>query len=425
MLIEFRVENYRSFNDVQRMSMVAGSVRNHPDHVLDAHGMRVLSMSAIYGANSAGKSNIVRAMMDSRSKIVDDRPFPSGSWNRNDPANADRPSGFEYVISTDRANYAYGFEVVISTGAVTSEWLYDMTDGDVRIFQRDSDGISSERDGGSGVRERLNVVGDMIRPDSGDLALPLLARMDAEGEPFSAAADVMSWFRDSLVVVPAGGIVPVLPDADRDVHIGRSLRMYSTGITDMGYERLDSLPPGFPQKLLDSMDMGLRQGRKGMVMGPDGLLRLSYDGGLVVEKVVFYHDGRRFEFNEESDGTRRVYDLLPVTERGTPKGMTYVIDELDRSLHPLLTRRLVDDFLGMCQEARRQLIVTTHESGLMDMDILRRDEIWFVERSRTGDSVLYSLEEFRERGDRKVERSYMDGRYGAIPEFRDPDPVIQ
>lgn len=425
MLIEFRVENYRSFNDVQRMSMVAGSVRNHPDHVLDAHGVRVLSMSAVYGANSAGKSNVVRAMMESRSKIVDDRPFPSRSWNRNDPSNADHPSGFEYVFSTKRANYAYGFEIIVSTGSVVSEWLYDMTAGDVRMFQRDSGGLTSDRDGDPGVRERLNFVAELIRKGSGDLVLPLLARMDAEGEPFAAAADAMAWFRERLVVVPAGGIVPVLPDKDRDVHIGRSLRTYSTGITDMGYERLDTLPPGFPQELLDSLEPGLREGRKGMVLGPEGMLRLSYDGGLVVEKVVFYHDGNRYDFDEESDGTRRIYEILPVTERGTPKGMTYVIDELDRSLHPLLTRRLVDDFLSMCQEAQRQLIVTTHESGLMDMDILRRDEIWFVEKTRTGDSVLYSLEEFKERGDRRVERSYMDGRYGAVPEFTEPDTVMQ
>ena len=135
------------------------------------------------------------------------------------------------------------------------------------------------------------------------------------------------------------------------------------------------------------------------------------------ERVVFEHDGRRFGFGEESDGTQRLYGLLPILEPGAGDDMTYVVDELDRSLHPLMTERFVRDFLGMAKGCRRQLIITTHESKLQNMELLRRDEIWFLEKDGDGVSRLYSLEDFNERSDRRIEKAYREGRYGGVPVF--------
>ncbi len=139
-----------------------------------------------------------------------------------------------------------------------------------------------------------------------------------------------------------------------------------------------------------------------------------------VWKLKFEHGDNAmfFDIREESDGTRRMIDLIEILCAAQAKSKrTYVIDEVDRSLHPHLTHRLVETFLRLAKGGETQLIVTTHESHLMDLELLRRDEIWFVDKNKTGASSLYSLEEYNERFDRKVDKAYLEGRYGAIPMF--------
>lgn len=124
---------------------------------------------------------------------------------------------------------------------------------------------------------------------------------------------------------------------------------------------------------------------------------------------------------EESDGTRRMLDLLELifaAKSGSKK--VYVIDEIDRSLHPHLTHKLIETYLDLVDKSEIQLIVTTHESYIMNLDLLRRDEIWFIEKDKEGVSSLYSLDEYNERFDKKIDKAYLDGRYGGVPFFDDP-----
>ena len=128
-----------------------------------------------------------------------------------------------------------------------------------------------------------------------------------------------------------------------------------------------------------------------------------------------------FQLEEESDGTVRVLDLLEILLAGEEK--TYVIDELDRCLHPSLTYKFVETFLQVAKEKNIQLIVTTHESRLLDFELLRRDEIWFVNKSKSGKSDIYSLEEYNARFDQKIDKAYLEGRYGGVPIFSTVFPV--
>ena len=128
-----------------------------------------------------------------------------------------------------------------------------------------------------------------------------------------------------------------------------------------------------------------------------------------------------FNLSEESDGTVRILDLLEVLL--SRKGKTYVIDELDRCLHPSLTYKFVDTFLQLAEQKDIQLIVTTHESRLLDFDLLRRDEIWFVNKRKTGESDIYSLEEYNARFDQKIDKAYLEGRYGGVPVFSTVFPI--
>lgn len=426
MLIEFRTENYRSFAGTQRISMLAGGVRGHPRHVVGVSGERVLCAAAVFGANASGKTNIIRAMWESQVKILQGMPIPAESWNRNDPANADRPTGFEYVFTSGDRMLSYGFETLAATGEVVSEWLYDMSDGsDELMFSREGTSVKPGEAVSEKAGAKLEVLAGMLRKGEGDLMLPILARMESEDDRlFAAARRALSWFSGNLVILTSAARAPAVVYEGRDDSIRRALNAYGTGITGIEYERMDVLPPE-AQPYVRMFEQGLKQGGTGFLRGPSGCIRLTYDDGVVAERTVFLHGGRRFDFNEESDGTIRLYDLLPIIERSDVEDVTFVVDELNRSLHPQLTRKFVRDFLRIAQGRRRQLVFTTHEVMLLDFDLLRRDEFWFIEKDGDGNSSTYSLEDFRERPDRRIMLSYMDGRYGAVPAFRELYPDLE
>lgn len=128
-----------------------------------------------------------------------------------------------------------------------------------------------------------------------------------------------------------------------------------------------------------------------------------------------------FNLAEESDGTVRVLDLLEILLSGENK--TYVVDELDRCLHPSLTYKFIETFLQKAAKSNIQLIVTPHESRLMDFDLLRCDEIWFVNKKKSGESDIYSLEEYNERFDKKIDKAYLEDRYGGVPVFSTVFPI--
>ena len=153
------------------------------------------------------------------------------------------------------------------------------------------------------------------------------------------------------------------------------------------------------------------------------IITLSRDEGIRCSTIEFTHGnkGIPFSLNEESDGTVRILDLLEILIAGENK--TYVIDELDRCLHPMLSYKFVETFFRLAEKKNIQLIVTTHESRLMDFDLLRRDEIWFINKKKNGESDIYSLEEYNARFDQKIDKAYMEGRYGGVPIFSTIFPV--
>ena len=128
-----------------------------------------------------------------------------------------------------------------------------------------------------------------------------------------------------------------------------------------------------------------------------------------------------FDLSEESDGTVRILDLLEILL--SEPGSIYILDELDRCLHPSLTYKFVETFLKLAEQKNIQLIVTTHESRLLDFDLLRRDEVWFVNKRKSGESDIYSLEEYNARFDQKIDKAYLEGRYGGVPIFSTIFPI--
>ena len=150
------------------------------------------------------------------------------------------------------------------------------------------------------------------------------------------------------------------------------------------------------------------------------VLRKDSKGNIVYNKMLLNHGNcdDLFEYADESDGTKRLFDLIPLFYESRDN-CVILIDEIDRSLHTNLTKRFLELFYSLTEKEKSQIIATTHDSNLLDLELVRQDEIWFVERQKNHASKIYSLNKFRERFDKKIDKEYLLGRYGAIPIFND------
>ena len=321
----------------------------------------------------------------------------------------------------------------LSNGTVESEWLSELHGSrPTRIFHREKNNIHTDLNLNQEDNMFFKVYTAEANVNRNMTFMLIFSRTPINPKSqLSSIRMVLDWFSQSLRIV-AAGTAPFNRTKKINDFIDRSIARYGTGITSVKYKKL--APSVYSQMISSDFVYSLvaankqnKAGAYSTVRLPNGIFTISMapDGSPVVSKMVYEHDGVMFEYDEESDGTNRLMELLPVLDDSDVKGITYVIDELDRSLHPQLTQKFVRDFEALPSALKRQLIITTHESRLMDLELLRRDEIWFVSKDKDGSSELYSLEEFRERKDRKIDKSYLEGRYGGVPSFMDVFPNLE
>lgn len=213
--------------------------------------------------------------------------------------------------------------------------------------------------------------------------------------------------------------------------ISNLIRTFDTGISNIQMKEvsIDEMTQMLPKEVLSNIFATLKKQLQ-MTNMPQMQMTWRMDRGFFnirmhdntepeITTLVFKHGTSifDFDFSEESDGTKRLFDLIDmlITKR---EDTVFVVDELERSLHPKLTEHFLKLFMDAHADERMQLIFTTHEDSIMDQELFRRDEIWFVERDMDGASELYSLDRFKERYDKKLSKAYLDGRYGAIPVFK-------
>ena len=457
MLIRFNVKNFLSFAEredskSEEFSMIAGKTRNKKEHVYDNEKIKLLKFAAIYGANAAGKSNLVKAM-DFMKKVVL-RGLPKGHtemYCKIDEANKNKTSYFELEIMLDERYYAYGFEVLLNQSRFVSEWLIELTNDNREkvIFTRDLENRTFEF--GSTLKEKglidkLKVYAEDIQDDDSVLLLSLMNRnkktLYQQYENAAIFQQIYMWIKLNLDInYPDRPIsdYSYMAKAEKVEDVCRIISAFGTGITgfkmvDVAPEKvLGNLPKTIRDNLISKIEDKLSELKNSekkdnfaiLMRSANDFFILNVDSEENIEckTIQFSHgkDNVLFNISEESDGTVRILDLLEVLLSG--EGKTYVIDELDRCLHPSLTYKFVDTFLQIAAKKNIQLIVTTHESRLLDFDLLRRDEIWFINKRVSGESDIYSLEEYNTRFDQKIDKAYLEGRYGGVPVFSTVFPI--
>ena len=410
MLLNFTCSNFRSFRDEQTLSMLPGSTRNHQNHIITQGNLDILSLSVIYGANASGKSNIYKAMRFSRDFILGS-PIDKQSYFRLDSESIGKPSTFEYEFTLNGIIYRYGFQLLISEGKVSGEWLWRVSDNesedDRLIYQKPLD---------------ANPCPDGIlkfkRRTSKYLILTLVDELRHKNDPdVLEIVAVRDWFENNLRVI--GTDENMLDDLDYTEEeckeIGRLLADFDVGISSVSFKEVSDKHLK-EEKLVYSKD-DLKIGEHIVQKNLPNKERIKVGPGRKRQVLTNNHGYKEepFLWFDESDGTRRLLDLATIMISSVPD-ITYVVDELDRSLHPMVVYEMVRRFaVSRSNGPSRQLLFTTHQTCLLDQDLLRRDEIWFVQKETDGHSDLYSLDDYEVRFDKNIEKMYLAGRFNAIP----------
>jgi AAA15 family ATPase/GTPase len=251
--------------------------------------------------------------------------------------------------------------------------------------------------------------------------------------------DVFKWFKNNLDINHPDRVFSnysyFMKKADSE-EICETIKAFDTGITsfkiiDAKREELtNTVPSDVLKEIFEELEKKIASLKKekkdvetfGMFLRGNKdfyIFEVTKDYDVEIKTIEFQHGNcGTFKLFEESDGTRRILELIEILFSENDNKI-YLIDEIDRSLHPQLTYQFIKSYLKSLGNRKTQLIVSTHESRLLDLDLLRRDEVWFMNKNSNGDSELYSLEQFNERFDKKIDKAYLSGRYGAIPDFRE------
>lgn len=401
-LLEFSCSNHRSIRDEVVFSMLAGKDTAHEEKAEEIAGVKVLKSAVVYGANGAGKSNLIDAVSLVKYLVANSIVNQPGQGIRQCPHKLDgfeKESIYRIQFVTQNIRYVFGFS--LKNMLITEEYLYYFPNGrQTKIFERNGDNFTA----GSKFRGRFNTCRDVLKPNR------LLLSCAANFSSVEEAEATFHFFVDKLVIYVT---------ENQDNWMNYSLYQMNTNdrVKKAVLTFLNELGTGIrdirvtiDQKQLETSQLPpfLSDEFRNM------LLQKKVDA--ISAKVVY--DGFETDLMlEESTGVRKLFGMLCPLLDIMVNGKVLLCDELESSLHESLVYELVKLFINVTTEKFAQLIFTTHETGLLNLDLFRRDQIWFAEMKGSGRSTdLFSLAEIKNvRKEDNFGRGYITGKYGAIP----------
>lgn len=438
MIIRIVVENIYSFGDITEFSMIPGREQNLVEHKYKKRKFELLKMAAIYGANGAGKSNLIKIFGLLKQSVLDDR-LPLEITKNVFKFQGDRKKGQLIAIEFFSNEKPYYYAIKIKDNVITDEELYESGLGkkqDKLIYER-----KTNRNNKTTIKfneridknEEVKIIKDVLtkeftKPNA--TVLKLLA--DRENEKFTEIKEVYNWFKNNLKIIYPNSRINALAhriekEPELKKYIEDTIKTLDIGINNLQTEtqKLDANTIGensqskeiidnFLQKLEDKPDsiVGLRNKEL------DEIVILKENNEVKVKRLKLIHETLNknidFYLGEESDGTKRLLDLIPAFMELLIKDKVVVVDEIERSIHTVLIKELITKY-SLNKQTKGQLIFTTHDSNLLDQKIIRRDEVWFAEKNKEGKTKLYSLDEYKEHKTIDIRKGYLGGRYGSIP----------
>lgn len=398
MLCQFTVKNYKSIRDEMTFDMQAAAISEHEDKVIrDKNGEQFLPVSAIYGPNGGGKSNVLEALHTVVAKVL--RPLYATGDNEErvflqkklliepfafSEEMKSEPTEFEVFFRTELAEYRYILHV--KREIVVYECLDRVkleTGRRSALFERNAKETILK-----GVFAKLKISDELSE------TLPLLSYLGIIYKKNEVVKDVLEWFEYGIDFLNYGNPIEELRMAVSNSEDVKQLMLNM--IQEMGLDIVDF-------RVVKDENDRIDVYTKHMVEGYEAELNLF----------------------DESSGTKKLFGLMSFIADSLLSGATLVIDELDAKIHPVLLRHIIMVFNDMSiNKKKAQLIFTSHDLSTMNSEVFRRDEIWFVAKGNAQNSQLYSLVEFKNekgesvRKDAKFDKQYLEGKYGADPHLR-------
>lgn len=397
MILEFSVENFLSFKDKITFSMLAESSKELPDNYLKVNGKKILKTAAIYGANASGKSNLFKALANmifmllksDNYKPEEKLPIKPFLFNEELKISA---SAFEIKFIVDKIRYIYGFRA--TEDFIFEEYLYYYPNGrKTKIFDRSEAFIYSfpKKDA-----KLLNDLSQKNAPNKLFISTATSWNYEKTKIPYLFLINSINFF-DSI-------------DNLKDVAC-RTYNKYGEQLKKVALEFLKKADFNIVDFIINETEVP-----KEMLINIPESVREYHSK---VYNIMFKHKGSDalIAYNEESAGTRIIFTFIPYIMEAISNQKVLIIDELDKSLHPYLVELIVKMFNDKeINENNAQLIFNTHDTNLLNQNILRRDQIWFTEKdTETSSSDLYRLSDFSVRKEENFEKGYLLGRYGAVP----------
>jgi hypothetical protein len=410
-LIRFRVENFRSIREEQEFSMVASAISERPETLVPTSaGVKLLRAAAVYGPNASGKSALFQALSFMRGAVIKSHRIwsPHGGVPRTpfalDHRSVFKPSLFAVDVLIGGVRYEYGFTV--DSVRVLEEWLYAYPRGRKQEwFTRDA-GRDVEFAFSRSLPGENRAISALTRPNS--LFLSAAAQNNHE-----QLMPVYQWFTQNLWIVDDSTrsfFENYAVDSCRHESFRKSLLALlasaDLGVTDIEFAESGVAPePSASSNLIENLGATDPMDP----FAPVPRVRLWHSTGNSALSVAL-------PFEQESRGTRTLFGLLGILRVCLHTGGTLIVDELDQSLHSHLARQIVDRFMSPAWNPRAaQLLFNTHDTNLLSEDLLRRDQVWFTEKTTDGATRLFPLTDFSARKLENLERGYLQGRYGAVP----------
>ncbi|MBQ2800548.1 MAG: ATP-binding protein [Lachnospiraceae bacterium] len=450
MLIGFSVSNYKSFEDAQSISFIASKISRHKEHIAVKGNRKVLKSGLIFGANAGGKSNLIKAVHFSREIILQglERVDLNKRYFRITKGAYKLPGVFEYRLLANNKEYSYGIAISYIKKEILAEWLIRIEENgeEICVFNRETDenGISIVNSEMTYETPEENARMKIYLEDFGEnisvtlrkktILSDIALRVNDKQGLFNEITSVYEWFKNMIIIFPNSkynALNDVAADTEVRTFFSNIMSFFDTGIESVeGQEQemdFDKVLQNVPREEAEKIKIEIsNKASESPIMFKVNqqiyVLRKDENGNIIYHKMLLNHGNSEdlFEYADESDGTKRLFDLIPIfyENRG---GSVIFIDEIDRSLHTNLTKRFFKLFYELTEDEACQLIATTHDSNLLDLELLRQDEIWFVERQENHSSKTYSLNKFKERFDKRIDKEYLLGRYGAIPVFAESE----
>lgn len=402
MLLEFRCSNHRSIRDEVLFSTIAGTDKTHPENIEKVAEVEVLKSSVIYGANGSGKSNFIDAISFVKNLVSNSINHQPGQGILQMPHKLDgyeRKSDYKIQFIVDGIRYAFGFS--LKNMLVVEEYLYYFPHGrQTKIFERTSKDYSAGRN----FRNRFNSCKDVLKPNR--LMLSCAANFSSVDEVTAA----YRFFNDELVIYSS---------VNQDNWMNYSLHQINANKQTKAIvlKYLDALGTGIKDIHVDIKKEDLDVSHLPPFLSDEFKRILLQEKIDAISAKVLYEGFETDLISEESTGIKKLFGLLCPFIDIMVNGKVLVCDELESNLHESLLFGLVKQFVNTRGNKPAQLIFTTHETGLLNLDLFRRDQIWFTEiKSADRSTDLFSLTEIKNvRKDENFGKGYIAGKYGAIP----------